>query len=400
MLTGPAHGALAGAAPDLTYTPESGFTGDDSFTFEANDGALSSAPATVSLTVTRTNHQPVADDQVVATDEDTLVAITLTGSDPDSDPLTFSVVNAPAHGLLSGVAPDLTYTPDADFNGADSFTFVANDGLVDSTPATVAITVSAVNDAPLANAQAVSVAEDAAVAITLSGADVDGDALTYTLVDPPLHGTLSGVAPDLTYTPNADYYGADSFTFLVNDGMLNSAPAAVSLTVTPVNDVPVANAQAVTTAEDTAAAITLSGSDVEGGPLSFSVVAAPTHGTLSGSAPNLTYTPAANYNGLDSFTFKVNDGQADSTPATVSITVTAVNDAPVANAQSVTTNQDTALAITLSGADVDGDALTYAVTQRPGQRRAERDSAEPDLHAERRLLRRRQLHLHRQRWPG
>ena len=160
------------------------------------------------------------------------------------------------------------------------------------------------------------------MAITLTGSDVDGDRLTYSVVTSPAHGTLSGTAPNLTYTPAANYNGADSFTFKVNDGQADSAPATVSITVTAVNHAPVANAQAVTTNEDTAKAITLTGSDVDGNPLTYSVVTQPGHGSLSGTAPNLTYTPAANYNGADSFTFKVNDGQADSAAATVSITVT------------------------------------------------------------------------------
>src|SRR5207253_2681308 len=115
-----------------------------------------------------------------------------------------------------------------------------------------------------------------------------------------------------------------------------------SITVTAVNDPPVANAQAVTTNEDTAKAIVLTATDVDGDPLTYAIVAAPTHGALSGVAPTVTYTPAANYNGPDSFTFKANDGTHNSNVATVRITVTPVNDPPVANAQSVTTNQDTA----------------------------------------------------------
>ena len=110
----------------------------------------------------------------------------------------------------------------------------------------------------------------------------------------------------------------------------------------------------------------------------------PAHGTLSGTAPNLTYTPAANYNGADSFTFKVNDGTVDSAPATVSITVTPVNDAPVATPQSVSTAQNTAKAITLAGTDVDGSALTYTVVTQPDARHPERHRAESDLHAHQR----------------
>ena len=164
-------------------------------------------------------------------------------------------------------------------------------------------------------------AEDTAAAVTLTGSDVDGNALTYRVVGSPSHGTLNGTAPNLTYRPAANYNGADSLTFVANDGTVDSAPAAVSITVTPVNDPPVATAQSITTAEDTAAAVRLMGSDVDGNALTYRVVGSPSHGTLSGTAPNLTYTPAASYTGLDSFTFVAHDGQADSAPATISITV-------------------------------------------------------------------------------
>ncbi len=194
------------------------------------------------------------------------------------------------------------------------------------------------NQPPVANPQSVSTNEDTAKAITLTGSDPDGNPLTYAVVTNPGHGTLSGTAPNLTYTPAANYNGGDSFTFKVNDGTVDSSPATVSLTITTVNDTPVANPQSATTNEDTAKAITLNGSDVDGNPLTYSVTGSPSHGALSGTAPNLTYTPAANYNGADSFTFKVNDGTVDSAPATVSLTVTAVNDAPLANAQSFVTD--------------------------------------------------------------
>ena len=207
------------------------------------------------------------------------------------------------------------------------------------------------NIAPVAQNQDVSTNEDTAKSITLTATDANGDSLTFSVVSGPTNGTLTGTAPDLTYTPNANYNGPDSFTFKANDGQVDSNTATVSITVTPVNDAPVANGQSVTTNEDTAKAITLSASDVDGNGLTFTVVTEPTNGTLSGTAPNLTYTPNANYNGPDSFTFKANDGTEDSNTATVSITVTPVNDAPVANGQSVTTNEDTAKAITLAASD-------------------------------------------------
>src|SRR5207302_1900217 len=349
----------------VTYTPAAGYFGPDNFTFKANDGTVDSAAATVSITVVHVNHAPVANGQTVTTAEDTAKAIVLTATDADGDALTFSIVAGPLHGALSGVAPNVTYTPAANYNGADSFTFKANDGTVDSSAATVSLTVTAVNDAPVATAQRVTTEEDTAKAIGLTASDVDGDTLTYAVVTAPAHGTLSGVAPNLTYTPAAGYNGPDSFTFKANDGTVDSAAATVSLTVVHVNHAPVADAQAATTAEDTAKAIVLTASDIDGDALTFSIVAGPAHGALSGTAPTVTYTPAANYNGPDSFTFKANDGTLNSNVATVTLTVTPVNDAPVATAQSVTTNQDTAKAITLTATDVDGDSLTYAGVTAP-----------------------------------
>src|SRR2546425_88550 len=207
--------------------------------------------------------------------------------------------------------------------------------------------------------------------MTVTARDVDGDPLTYAVVTAPTHGALSGVAPNLTYPPAAGYFGPDSFTFKANDGTVDSAAATVSLTVVHVNHAPVAAAQTVTTAEDTAKAVVLTASDADGDPLTYSVVAGPTHGALSGTAPNLTYTPAANYNGPDSFTFKANDGTVDSSAATVSITVTAVNDPPVAANDSYAATEDTVLTIAapavLSNDNaVDGAPLPALIVVAPG----------------------------------
>jgi len=424
----PLNGQLTGTAPNLTYTPDPDYNGADSFTFVANDGSLVSNTATVSITVNPVNDTPTADDQSVTTQEDTAVSITLTASDIDGDPLTYSVQTGPSNGLLSGTAPNLTYTPDPDYNGADSFTFVANDGTVDSNLATVSITVNPVNDAPTADDQSVTTSQDTPVNITLTGSDVDGDSITFAIVGVPGSGTLSNfdsVTGAVTYTPNGGFFGSDSFTFNTNVGLMDSSTATVSITVeetnvapvldpvgdktsdelteltftatandsnigqilsfsldggsdgsvpagasispttgiftwTPtesqgpdsytfdvvvsdnglpplsdsetitvtineVNVAPTADDQSVTTQEDTSVSITLTASDVDGNPLTYSVVSGPSNGVLSGTAPNLTYTPDPNFNGNDSFDFVANDGTVDSTPATVSITVTQTN---------------------------------------------------------------------------
>ena len=358
----PSHGTLAGTAPNLTYTPAANYSGPDSFTFTVNDGVLTSAPATVSITVNPVNDTPVAIAQSVSVNEDDSVAITLTGTDVEGANLTFTKVN-PSHGTLAGTAPNLTYTPAANYNGPDSFTFTVNDGVLTSAPATVSITVAPVNDAPVANPQDVTTDEDTAVPVILTGNDVDGQSLTFT-VGFPGHGALSGTAPNLTYTPAANYNGQDSFTFTVTDGVLTSEPTTVSITVAPVNDEPVATAQDVTTDEDTAVPVILTGNDVDGQSLTFTV-GSPGHGALSGTAPDLIYTPAPNYNGLDSFTFTVTDGVLSSEPTNVSITVNPVNDAPVATPKHLSVDEDHVLATTLAGGDIESDTLTFEVTGLP-----------------------------------
>src|SRR5206468_2033610 len=163
-------------------------------------------------------------------------------------------------------------------------------------------------------------------------------------------------------------------TFHVNDGTTDSAPATLSLTVTPVNNAPVANNQSVTLEEDTSAAIVLTGSDVDADSLTFSTDTRPTSDVIRAcnastgamtTTPAVTYTAGHNANAMDSFTFRVNDGTTDSLPATVNLTITAVNDAPVANNQSVTLNENTSAAIVLTGSDLDGDSLTFSIDNNP-----------------------------------
>lgn len=365
IVTGPAHGTLGGSGANITYTPALNYTGPDNFTFKVNDGSVDSNTATVTINVTPVQDAPTADNQSIVILEDEVRNVVLTGNDVDGDALTFIIVAGPAHGSLSGSGANITYIPVANYNGPDNFTFKVNDGTSDSNIGTISVTISPVNDVPVANNQAVTTPEDIALPITLTATDVDGNALTYTIVTPPIHGNLSGTGASVTYNPVANYNGADNFTFRVNDGTVNSNIATVSISVTPLNDAPVAIDQNVNTAEDVPTAINLSGTDTEGSSLTYAVVTPPSHGSLSGTGPAVTYTPALNYNGPDNFTFTVNDGTTTSNVATVTITVTAVNDAPIANGQSLNYILNTPKAITLTGSDVEGGGLTFIVLTNP-----------------------------------
>ncbi|HWW76037.1 MAG TPA: Ig-like domain-containing protein, partial [Pyrinomonadaceae bacterium] len=366
----PLHGTLSGTMPNLVYTPARDYNGPDSFGFKATDGSADSNDAAVQINVRAVNDAPVPDTLSRATPEDTPLVITLSGTDPDGDAVSFAVVTQPAHGTLGGLGgASYVYTPAADYNGPDSFTFNARDGAAVSAAATVSINVVPVNDAPTAGGLSVTTKEDTTVAFTLNGSDIDGDEIGFVIASGPAHGTLTGSAPgagpNFTYTPFPDYNGPDSFSFKTSDRQLESGVATVSINVTPVNDAPVPNNLTLTTDEDTSVPVTFSGTDPDGDAVTYYLATIPAHGNLSGAAPNYTYNPLPNYNGTETFTYRADDGTAVPVTATVTITVRPVEDAPAADRQNLTGDEDTALPVTLTGSDPDGDALSYAVTAGP-----------------------------------
>ncbi|MCP3100454.1 Ig-like domain-containing protein [Myxococcus sp. K15C18031901] len=174
------------------------------------------------------NAAPTVEDVQATTAEDTPVGITIHAADPDGDVLTFSFT-LPGHGVLSGTGASVTYTPNANYVGNDTFQVTVSDGKKQAT-ATVSITVSPVNDAPVATSATVTVNYNTSTPITLVATDVDGDALTFTATAPS-HGTLSGTGAQLLYTPATDFQGADQFTFTATDGTLTSNTATISITV-------------------------------------------------------------------------------------------------------------------------------------------------------------------------
>ena len=238
VLQSPAHGILSGSSLNRTYTPNRDYNGSDQFTYKVTDGTEESAPATVSITITPVDDAPAAYSQNITLNEDTPTAITLTGYDAEGSTLRWTRLTSPAHGILTGTMPNLTYTPAADYYGKDQFDFKVNDGSMDSNTATVRFTVIPENDPPVADSQTVSTLEDQSVAITLTGSDIEGDILDFDIVDAPACGTLGGSLPNLTYTPDADYCGADGFTFRIGDGTDYSTPAYVDISVASVNDPP------------------------------------------------------------------------------------------------------------------------------------------------------------------
>ena len=373
----------SGAAIDpltgvFTWTPGES-AGGNSLTFNVvvSDGSAVDTEA-ITINVTEVNNPPVANNDSYSTNEDvtlTVAAPGLLGNDTDVDTPTLTVNTVPVVAPLNGTLTlnangSFTYVPNSNYYGPDSFQYSISDGTSTRT-ATVTLSIAAVNDNPVAGNDAFTGNEDTVINgnVASNDSDVDSSPLTYVALTQPARGTLAMNADGtFAFTPTANYFGPDTFSYRVIDGNGGSAIAVVNLTINSVNDVPVGNNQSVTLAEDGSLAITLTGSDIETAPgsLTYAVVGSPTNGTLTGSAPNLTYTPAANYFGSDSFTFTVTDANSGvSALATVSISVTAVNDAPVANAQTVNVAEDTAQSITLTGSDTEGSTISYIVVSGP-----------------------------------
>jgi len=267
------------------------------------------------------NEPPDAEAQYLSTYENTPLPITLSGYDQDGDTLTYHIGNDPLYGTLSGTVPDLVYTPQSGFVGADYFDFYVNDGTVDSSLAMIYVDVLDTNTPPVADPQTVYVDEDSSVSITLTGSDGDGDYLLFGVMSGVSYGSLRGIAPNLIYTPATNFSGTDQFTFIVDDGRVFSAEVSVDIIVNPINDPPVANSQMISTQMDTPIGISLTGLDLDGDSLTYETVSTPLNGNLSGTGQNLVYTPISGFTGTDSFTFRVNDGSVDSAMAVVQITV-------------------------------------------------------------------------------
>ena len=339
-MSGPSNGTLTlNSNGSFVYTPSTGFTGTDTFTYKANDGTVDSNVATVTIIVSWVNVAPVAVDDAYNAVEDTPLTITAPGvlgndTDGNGDTLTAILMSGPSNGTVTlNSNGSFVYTPNANFNGVDTFTYKANDGAVDSNIATVTITVSPVNDEPVAMDDAYSTNQNTTLNVSAPGvqsndSDVEGTTLISILVSSPSNGTvtLNGNG-SFIYTPTTGFTGTDTYTYRVHDGALLSNVATVTITVNAVNAVPVAVDDAYTVDQDTTLNVSAPGvlgndTDGDGDTLTAILVSGPSNGTLTlNSNGSFVYTPTTGFTGTDTFTYKANDGIADSNVATVTITV-------------------------------------------------------------------------------
>ncbi len=376
----------------ISYTPDPGFSGTDTFTYTITDTAGNTDTATVTVVVT--NEAPVAVDDSDTTADATPVDIDVLGndSDPNNDPLTIMATTDPENGTIqvntNGTPDDPTddsiiYTPDPGFSGTDTFTYTIQDPAGNTDVATVTITVT--NEAPVASNDTATAPTSTPISIDVLDNDTDpnDDPLTIAIATDPENGLVTvddnGTPDDptddiITYTPDPGFSGTDTFTYTVTDPAGNTDTATVTVVIT--NDAPVAVDDQDTTPEATPVAIDVLSNDTDPNddPLTITVITDPDSGVIqlndSGTPDDptddtVTYTPNPGFSGVDSFTYTIQDPSGSTDVATVTVTVT--NEAPEAGDDLVTTPTSTPVSIDVTTNDTDpnDDPLTVTISTDP-----------------------------------
>ncbi len=345
LVDGPSHGTLAFSADgSFTYTSNANFFGEDSFTYNADDGAGTGNVAKVTITVNGVDDPPEPVEDAYELDEDTTLAVDASEGvlandvDVDGDELVAALGTGPTMGTVT-LKEDgsFTYTPDANAYGEDSFTYIMHDGTTLLGPITVTLTINAVDDPPVAADDAYEVDEDGKLEVDADSGllgndtDVDSDDLTISVETGPNNGTLP-VDDDgsFVYEPDPDFYGEDSFTYVLSDGTSTSEAATVIITVDAVADAPTATDDDATIAADgTAYEIDVLDNDYdvddEDETLTITSVTQGSEGgnvEISDDGLTIEYTAPTDFTGTEAFEYTIEDEDGQTATATVTVTVT------------------------------------------------------------------------------
>ncbi|MGK0701828.1 Ig-like domain-containing protein, partial [Priestia flexa] len=351
-----------------TYTPNANFNGTDNFFVLVSDPNGGQAVSTLTITVVPVNDPPIAPNVIeIVTNEDTAITSAVNAVDPDGDPLIYTLENAPINGTAV-VDPQgsFLYTPNLNYNGPDTFTIRVTDTAGNFIIVNVNVTVVPVNDPPIVPNYQYTILEDTILINQVFATDVDGDPLTYSLAYQGSNG-IATVNPDgsFTYIPNPNFVGEDNFGVTVSDGQGGTALSIVTITVTPVDDPPIApNEIMISTPEETPVTTQIVAIDPEGLPLTYAIEDAPINGTvIIDNNGVFTYTPNENFTGGDTFTVRITDAGGNFVITTVLVMVTPVEQPPVVPNYSITTLQNQSVTGTVVGIDPNGDPITYSLGQ-------------------------------------
>jgi len=360
-------GELSKEGDLYTYTPTIHFTGTDSFLYQAHDSEQISNEATVIFNVIPVNHAPTAMPGDAGGIEDEPVAIYFEGADFDGDVLTFIPDEAIEHGFIEQTSSGFQFIPEPNYNGTVTFNFIANDGELNSEPATYLIDILPVNDAPVAEWGDAAGIEDEPVGIHFEGRDIEGDPITFIPDEIIEHGYLEQTSSGFMFIPEADYNGMVKFNFVANDGELNSAPATFFIDIMPVNDAPVVADATYEMEANTALTVELTATDIDSSDFSFLVVEEPDNGQVTVLGNQLTYTPVNGYAGADVISYVANDGVDNSNIGYLTFNVVQENTPPeIVSSPELSAFENELYEYTVVAIDEENDPLLYSLTNSPG----------------------------------
>ncbi|MFN5620732.1 MAG: Ig-like domain-containing protein [Flavobacteriales bacterium] len=372
ITTPPSNGNLS-TSPNgsFSYTPSVNFFGTDIVTVNACDAANACVSATITFNITSVNDVPVAQDRSITMNEDETTTGSLIFSDADHSSLVVSVVQSAQNGQFTiNNQGQFSYAPSANFFGSETITLSVCDALSACDAATISFQVNSVQDNPVAANDIAIVVEgnDISGNLSLNDTDGDNDALTYTALNQPSQGawSLTGNGA-FSYTPSTGFLGVESVTYRVCDITNLCDSATLTINVVTANTAPSAINSAFTLTEDTPLSESLTAflTDAEGGSFIYTTLIAPSHGSIQWLSGNtFIYTPQLNYAGTDNFTYRVCDSGNLCAEASVSLVVSAVNDAPLLNGDALQVEEDSSLNISIATNDIEaeGEAIQYTLT--------------------------------------
>ena len=362
---------------NCNYMPSQDFTGYDDFKIKLTDGITESAVYTMTFKVLPVNDAPVSRNELLELDEDTSLPFEILMTDVDNpyDNLSLKLLANVRHGSLTCVKKLCSYSPNKNYFGSDSFSYQLTDGLLDSETYTIEFQVNPINDKTTSLNISVDMDEDTVREFELPIVDVDNsdNQLILTIVTDPANGPLECSTPrNCTYSPVKDYQGSDNFTYTINDGTVESLRYSVSFRVRNVNDAPVGTPLNLRGNEDEPLNFSIPYEDVDNVAQELSVIITenPQHGKIVCNNINCEYTGDLNYNGEDTFKYKLKDETLESPVYSALVTLNPVNDRPVVPVtnQNVEVDQDVPLNFNLTAAiDVEEDDLIYSLISVPEQ---------------------------------
>lgn len=325
---GATNGGVSLAGGLIRFTPATNYNGLAGFDYTVTDGTAFTT-AHVTVTVGPANDPPVAVDDSRGGIEDVPTVLgdlnlTMNDTDIDGDNLMITAVGNPTNGTVAVSNGTVTFTAANNFNGLASFEYTVSDGTATDT-GLVTLLIAAANDGPVATNDAASTMEDTAVVISVlaNDTDIDGDTLFINSVTQPGHGTATVIGNTIRYLPASNYTGADAFTYTARDAAGAQSMAQVAITVSPVNDNPTAITDVVVMDEGTTYPIAVleNDFDVDGDSVFLSTATLPLHGNYVIADGIITYTPNQGYDGMDTFDYRIIDGNGGMAQGTVTITI-------------------------------------------------------------------------------